>query len=395
MVTEFPLPNRRRLPRLTDLAWTLRNPLNAADARGRLSADAQNFLRQLVTAPPPLPRLSVVDKTRCASSGDPHDYCSLARYWWPNPEVPGGEPWIRRDGYTNPLTEDPAHTDRMRIDWLAEQIRVGIMAWLYLGDRQAAERTAQAILTWFIHPDTRMNPHLRFAQAIPGISAGRGLGIIDTRYFIGMWEAAECLFADGIISGTDFSALRTWAGDLATWMATSDLGEEEASQDNNHGSWYDAQVLAFARFAGLDTLARKIAVQVPERRFARQIACDGHQPHEATRTLSWDYHGLNAAAFLTCADEAEYLGIDLWSDARLRQACSFLARFDAAAPQLWPWQQMKPPGGLDGNAAVAMAACAWPEIAALRTHAERWLSADSAWFARLRYPLWWRSGSAG
>src|SRR5262249_30092855 len=39
--------------------------------------------------------LTVVDKTLTPPSGDKHDYMSLARYWWPNPQTADGLPYVR------------------------------------------------------------------------------------------------------------------------------------------------------------------------------------------------------------------------------------------------------------------------------------------------------------
>src|SRR5262245_35185795 len=56
---------------------------------------------------------SVVDKKQTPPSGDKHDYLSIARYWWPNPDTPDGLPYVRRDGRTN---EDALEQgDRVRI----------------------------------------------------------------------------------------------------------------------------------------------------------------------------------------------------------------------------------------------------------------------------------------
>ena len=49
---------------------------------------------------------SVTDKTKPAPSGDKHDYFSMARYWWPNPNTPDGLPYVRKDGKVNPEIED-------------------------------------------------------------------------------------------------------------------------------------------------------------------------------------------------------------------------------------------------------------------------------------------------
>src|SRR4051794_7814728 len=40
---------------------------------------------------------SVTAKTKAPPSGDKHDYLSLARYWWPDPNNPNG-PYIQKDG---------------------------------------------------------------------------------------------------------------------------------------------------------------------------------------------------------------------------------------------------------------------------------------------------------
>src|SRR4051812_2303040 len=36
---------------------------------------------------------------------DPHDYVSLAPYFWPNPDTTDGLPYVRRDGKTNPAKD--------------------------------------------------------------------------------------------------------------------------------------------------------------------------------------------------------------------------------------------------------------------------------------------------
>src|SRR5690606_41789327 len=45
---------------------------------------------------------SVTQKDGIAPSGNKHDYVSLSRYWWPNPDTPDGLPYIYKDGQSNP-----------------------------------------------------------------------------------------------------------------------------------------------------------------------------------------------------------------------------------------------------------------------------------------------------
>ncbi len=49
-----------------------------------------------------LPNPTVIDKGMTPPSGDKHDYISMGRYWWPNPDTPDGLPYVRRDGESNP-----------------------------------------------------------------------------------------------------------------------------------------------------------------------------------------------------------------------------------------------------------------------------------------------------
>ncbi len=60
----------------------------------RLIEQADLFLQQMPE--------SVMQKRTVPPSGDKHDYLSLARSWWPDPNHPDGLPYIRRDGRVNP-----------------------------------------------------------------------------------------------------------------------------------------------------------------------------------------------------------------------------------------------------------------------------------------------------
>ncbi len=49
---------------------------------------------------------SVMDKEQIPPSGDKHDYMSMGKYWWPNPDTKDGLPYIRKDGEVNPEVKE-------------------------------------------------------------------------------------------------------------------------------------------------------------------------------------------------------------------------------------------------------------------------------------------------
>lgn len=54
-----------------------------------------------------MPTLKVTDIPPLRPSGNIHDYASVSRYRWANPDTPDGLPWVRRDGELNPDTKNP------------------------------------------------------------------------------------------------------------------------------------------------------------------------------------------------------------------------------------------------------------------------------------------------
>ena len=78
------------------------------------------------------------------------------------------------------------------------------------GSPGGALRAHHLLRVWFLEPATRMNPHLRYAQAIPGVSEGRGIGIIDTRHLPQLVDALRLLERTPGWTQSQHDALRQW-----------------------------------------------------------------------------------------------------------------------------------------------------------------------------------------
>ena len=312
---------------------TKRNDAALLPALGRLRREADKALK---AAPG-----SVMDKAKTPPSGDKHDYFSLAPYSWPDPAKPDGLPWINRDGQVNP--ESRIGTDHDALSRLCSQVDSLALAYYCTGHEPYAEKAAQLLRVWFFDPATKMNPHLDFAQGVPGRSTGRGTGIIDTTQLIKLTDAAGLLAGAKAWTPEQQHGLEAWFRAFLKWLLTSKHGRDEAKAANNHGSWYLAQTAAFALFAGDVDQARK-QVELGRARIASQIEPDGRQPLELKRTKSYGYTLFNLEALFTLAELGRRLDVDLYHY-RTANGRSLRAALDYAVPYLdpakkWPGQQI-------------------------------------------------------
>src|SRR6478736_2646363 len=248
---------------------------------------------------------SVVDKHELAPSGDKHDYLSYARYWWPNPEARDGMPYIRRDGKTNKDLLNKG--DRETIGMLYDDVETLALAGYLLNDNRSAKHAALLLRTWFFDPATKMNPNLRYGQAIPGRNDGRGSGILDTRHFIRICDAVALLRETDAWSDQDQASLVAWMKQYLDWLQNDPRGKDEGDEKNNHGSWYDAQVAAIAMFVGERETARQIVKNAKEKRIASCIKPNGEQPTEIERTKGLHYSVFSLSAMSVLARIGEQL----------------------------------------------------------------------------------------
>jgi len=256
------------------------------------------------------PAQSVIEKRMVPPSRDKHDYMSMAPYWWPDPSKPNGLPYIQRDGEMNP--DSRKDHDGLRFQKMEDAVETLSLAWYLSGEEDYAEHAVKLLRGWFMDPDTRMNPNLRYAQAIPGVSDGRGIGLIDLRHVPQLMDAVRILEMSEEWKPSDRRAFLQWWREYLHWLRTSKNGLDERAAENNHGTWYDSQAAALALFVGDSAFAREIVGGVPAR-IARQIRPDGSQPLELARTRPIHYTLFNLDPFTELAEMGRHVGVDLWS----------------------------------------------------------------------------------
>ena len=314
-----------------------------ATAKSRLETDladpAEHLRREAEDALSAGP-FSVVEKEILPPSGDAHDYHSRAGYYWPNPDTADGLPWVCRDGETNPTAAD---SDRGRLQEMAQAVETLALASYFFDEEQYAERANLLLRTWFLDPETRMNPHLEFAQSIPGIWHGSGWGIVDTHSLVPVADSIALLDSLGALERTDSQLLRGWFTAYLLWLLESDNGRLESTRPNNHATAYDVQTSVFARLGGNHYVARRILGAVPEHRIGFQLEQGGKQMWEIARTSAFAYSVVNINLFLTLgllgtSYEIDLLGYQSADGRSIRRSLEFLIPF-ALAEEEWRWER--------------------------------------------------------
>jgi len=288
------------------------------------------------------PNFSVVTKGITPPSGDKHDYMSQAPYFWADPSKLDGLPYIRRDGERNP--EINKISDHRSMDQMVAAVRALSLAYFLKDDQRYASKAAQLLRAWFIDPSTRMNPNLQFGQGIPGITSGRGIGLIETRGLTDVVDSIGLLAGADAWTKEDQRGVEAWYEQFLKWMLESKNGRDEAAAKNNHGTYYDVQIVSFALFLRKQDLAKSVVETAKLKRIAAQVEPDGRQPLELVRTRAWSYSNGNLDGLMLLARLAENVGVDLWSyetkDGRsIRRAFDYLYPY-AVGEQKWNHQQL-------------------------------------------------------
>jgi len=263
--------------------------LQAADS-SKLAAtiakiDRDRILRlanQALELKPP----AITDHIATNSAGGPHDFFSQADYEWPNPATPNGLPFVGHDGQSNP---DVFSYHRMAMRDMKDAVAALAAAYTLTGDDKYVRKAAEFIKVFFLDEQTKMNPHLQYAQAVLGASTGNPYGVIDTLHLAELAVAMPFLEKSPALDPAVDAGLKQWFTEYMRWMKTATNGVKEMNNANNHSIAYFVQLASFAKYTGDESTLQFCRARFKEVLFPRQMTNNGSFPLELKRTKPYGY----------------------------------------------------------------------------------------------------------
>lgn len=299
------------------------------------------------------PTYSVVNKTTLPPSNDPHDYWHPAPYAWPNPESPDGLPYIHKDGERVPGTRmyeaESIKYDRTSIQKLFDETTALAVAGYIYNNNKFTSKAYNQIRSWFINPETAMNPNLNYSQVVMGKNGNKGTpsGLIETKDFYFFLDAVRLVKLSEYWTAEDDRVMNAWCQEFIKWLSTSEQGIKELHAKNNHGNAYDLQIYALLSFVGdidgmYEALIRSLS------RIKSHVDPDGSQPHELKRTTTQHYTAFNLHLWLSLSTIIENsAGISLVTSKQVYNNQKQSALISAAdwvlvnaKKQYWPYKQI-------------------------------------------------------
>lgn len=273
------------------------------------------------------------------SQGGIHDFYSEGDYWWPNPDKPDGA-YIQKDGQSNP-DNFVAHRHAMiRLSRV-----VGALAAIYMetGDSKYAEQAFRHVYAWFADTTTMMNPSLPYAQAIKGVTPGRGIGIIDTIHLMEVAQGIHKIEGDKSVDQQKLTAVKDWFARYINWLMTHPNSAQEMNATNNHGTCWVMQVASFAKLTGNTEVQVFCTKRFKEVLLPNQMAPNGSFPLETARTKPYGYSLFNLDAMATICQLLSTPEDNLWlfvtpNGATMRKAFDFMCPYIKDKSK-WPLPQ--------------------------------------------------------
>jgi hypothetical protein len=216
-------------------------------------------------------------------------------------------------------------------------------AYLITRDEKYVEHAFKHIRAWFVDAATRMNPNLLYAQAIKGISTGRGVGIIDTVQLMEVAQGIIRMQDAGCVDKKELQAVTDWFAAYLLWLTTHPYGIDEMKAENNHGVCWAMQAASFAKLTGNMEVLQLCSDRYKKVLLPNQMAKDGSFPREIERTKPYGYSLFNLDVMVTLCQILSSPENDLYdftteTGLNIKKGVDFMAPY-IRDKSIWPFKQ--------------------------------------------------------
>ncbi|KAK3841104.1 MAG: alginate lyase-domain-containing protein [Linnemannia gamsii] len=288
---------------------------------------------------------SVTNKKQTAPSNDIHDYLSLSKYYWPNPKTSNGLPYIRKDGHIN-HEEINSVEDYKLLRTMIREVHMMGMAYHFTGNKEYVTKCIYRLNEWFFDEETYMKPNINYGSLQKGQPFGVRTGVLDMFTIFRVFDALHYLKQDSDWPQDMIPNLQAWFTEYVKWLETSPLAKLERKGNNNHGTYYDVQLIGVYLFLERTEDARAVAQSALTNRIDIQITGEGRQPDELARKTSWYYSVFNLQALMTLARWGDDLNVNMWDHVgpngqSIKKAIDFLLPYALKDGADWPVVNIK------------------------------------------------------
>ena len=250
-----------------------------------------------------------MDKGVTPPSGDKHDYMSQAPIGGPiRPSRTASR--TSADGERNP--EIKQISDHDNLGRVTSAVSTLGLAYRLTGREEYATQAARLVRVWFLDPATRMNPHLRFGQGIPGINDGRGIGIIETTGLPDMLDGVIAIAASPAWTAADQAGLQPGCARISRGCSRARTGRMKRRTATTTRPGTTCRSPRW-RSSPARPRSRGAPSKAARPNCSPKIEPDGRQPRELSRTRAWHYSAYNLTAFFNLATLGKRVGVDLWT----------------------------------------------------------------------------------
>ena len=186
-----------------------------------------------------------------------HDYLSFAPYCWPNKlkedDLPSDQ--IEREWNLECIliSKESKSNDRKALQTLFDRVTSLSLLYKKNKDERILDYIAKQISYWFINDQTKMNPHLKFANIIKGNPNENDKGLIDFKDIYYFLSAIKLIEEDlSKVQNFDLLYFKYWLIEYYSWLTNSNIARKKTFSLNYHKTFYLLQKAAIESYMGME-----------------------------------------------------------------------------------------------------------------------------------------------